>query len=111
MGDMLQDIKKRLQAATPGPWEVEENNVHRGTITAVHRNDLKEWFDIWSPNNSGTPEEMDGNAQLIINAPTDIAFLVAKVEQLTIALQSISELPGMGQEESCDIALAALYAD
>ena len=62
---MLEDIKKRLEAATPGPWEI-------SCDTLVMAEDIY----ITEIDSHGD------DAELIANAPTDIAWLIAEVERL-----------------------------
>lgn len=71
MTDRLQEIRARLNAATPGPW---------------HRHDDEPWVT-----NSATPpmriiatglRGQRENAELIAHAPADIAWLLDEVERL-----------------------------
>lgn len=56
---------------TPGPWLLDMNNVHTGTIALVHQC-TDGWADIWSDKwvEHGMSEDvMDANARLIAAAP------------------------------------------
>ena len=68
----LEPIKARLAAATPGPWETDEEkccvySVDSGAVIAERL---------------GSETSSCVDADLIAHAPTDIAELVAEVERL-----------------------------
>ena len=74
MSDRLQEIRARLDAATPGPW----------------RDDHQSWC-IWAPDHEA--DEPDArclvaevgcgpDTDLIAHAPADIAWLLDEVERL-----------------------------
>ena len=72
--DRLTEIRARLDAATPGPWERHPSEpwiyVRRGPFTV---------------NIIGTQlraAQQHGDADLIAHAPADIAWLLAEVERL-----------------------------
>lgn len=67
----LDGIKARLQAATPGSWEVKPFRVGFG-------GDSEREPDFWEVGENIVYEEED--AELIAHAPTDLARLVAAVE-------------------------------
>lgn len=74
MSDRLQEIRARLDAATPGPWEWREWSCGDEAITG--------------PDNTGFVVNVDettphADADLIAHAPADIAWLLEKVEELT----------------------------
>lgn len=57
---------------TPGPWLMDRNNVHTGTIATVHHCLGNDWADIWSDKwmETGMGEEVqEANARLITAAP------------------------------------------
>ena len=65
MNDRLQEIRARLDAATPGPWYVRSgwvalNNLNYDVIPVGHN---------------------DADADLIAHAPADIAWLLAEIEK------------------------------
>lgn len=64
MSDRLQEIRARLDAATPGPWEKTSPNV------VVAAGDVV----------AGVP--LTNNADLIAHAPADLAWLLDEVERL-----------------------------
>ena len=81
----LAAIRERLNAATPGPWEFDsycrvlappahlDDAEHYGNIVA--------WVPAWHGDTACKPH--DDNAELIANAPADLAWLLAEVERLT----------------------------
>jgi len=52
-----------------GPWEIDRNSVHSGSIATVHHCLNNDWIDIWSPNWPESQEENEANARLIAVAP------------------------------------------
>ena len=74
MPDRLAEIRARLDAATPGPWE---NTDDWSVVTAVVRQRSKWLPDYEMPvADVGQPV----NADLIAHAPADIAWLLDEVE-------------------------------
>ena len=85
MSDRINEIRKRLAAATPGPWlwcydgsstwsiGPHDPQVERVARTERYKND-------WDAGSA--------NAQLIANAPTDIAFLLSRLEAAEKALRA-----------------------
>ena len=74
----LREIRERLAKATPGPWKVwrPEDDDERYIIPT--RDDEKGFIaeaDL-------RRKEVDWNALLIAHAPTDLAYLLDRVEQL-----------------------------
>lgn len=71
----IEPIKARLAAATPGPWQ---------TITTVETDIGTEHLVTEADMDAGcigtSPQAAD--AELIANAPTDLAALIAEVERL-----------------------------
>lgn len=72
----LQEIKDRLEKATPGPWKIEETNVGWGLLA---RNDVEGEFGLLTYQDGFDGKE---DAEFCAAAPTDIADLVAEVEAL-----------------------------
>lgn len=69
---------------TPGPWNIEINNHHAGSIATVY-GCTDGYAEIWSENwvDTGMPrEERDANARLIATAP-DLYDAVAAVIDAT----------------------------
>lgn len=69
----LQEIKERLAAATPGPWNVlyDDGSLH-GTP--------EEYFVNFDAHRDSTNIEREADAEFIANAPSDIAYLLDLVE-------------------------------
>ncbi len=73
------EIRERLEAATPGPWETgyeehvtgDDEYVERWVESGGHR------ILVLDPLNDGS-----ANQNLIANAPADIAYLLAEVDRL-----------------------------
>lgn len=91
----LEEIKARLEAATPGPWSVSLNNKRTANLLLIH---------------SGTELEdrlgkiyEDDDAFFIAHAPTDQARLIAALE--AVALEHAEEVlavhEGYGKESWC----------
>jgi hypothetical protein len=85
MSERVDEIRQRLEAATPGPWKADatENDVPvvcvdgpiPGTATVLFEGDWAEQPD----------------AELIAHAPTDLAFLLDEVTQLTDQLAAAGD--------------------
>lgn len=76
MRDRLNDIRSRLNAATPGPWAM-------GKYGYVHAGSHAPLTPICCPNTFLPQGENDlSNAVLIANAPSDIAFLLDALSKL-----------------------------
>ncbi len=71
----LEQIRRRLAAATQGPWHCVDED---GYWYIYGPND----FQIHNSFNSNDPALAEGNRNLIGHAPADIAALIAEVEQL-----------------------------
>lgn len=76
----LQPIKDRLAAATPGPWTASPNVQPHGVAAVAEVNTV---LVLSSGPLYGSPAQ---DADLIANAPTDLAALVAEVERLRKSL-------------------------
>jgi hypothetical protein len=66
-----------MSGFTKGPWQIDVNNVHAGTVATVHRCTYG-WADIWSDKwmeEGMGPEVMDANARLIAASPTMAEYL------------------------------------
>lgn len=76
MTDRLQEIRARLDAATPGPWE---NTDDWSVVTAVVRQRSK-----WLPDYEMLVADVGQpvNADLIAHAPADIAWLLDRLDEL-----------------------------
>jgi hypothetical protein len=76
----LEEIKNRVNAATPGPWESFENGPHGGLGFGICTNpdDTKAWFLNNPADNSNQSSK---NASFISHSRTDIETLLAIVEK------------------------------
>jgi hypothetical protein len=94
MSERVDEIRQRLEAATPGPWKADatENDVPvvcvdgpiPGTATVLFEGDWAEQPD----------------AELIAHAPDDLAFLLDEVTRLTFRLKNIAEAHGVAAAEA-----------
>jgi hypothetical protein len=72
----LEPIKQRLAAATPGPWRISSGVNDGPTICDFGLGD----YEIAIP--PRVESNAEGDAELVANATTDLALLVAEVERL-----------------------------
>jgi hypothetical protein len=79
---------------TPGPWEVDRNNVHSGQIATIHHCLGNDWVEIWSPDWPDTEEKQEANARLISAAPELLEALQAAMEWIDAVPQGV-QLPTM----------------
>lgn len=72
------EIRARLEAATPGPWETDVDYPYRqkGILHFKSVGAAIWWGSIPSAN-----QEMKSNAEFIANAPTDIAYLLDELRK------------------------------
>jgi hypothetical protein len=101
----LQEIKRRAEAATPGPWEPQEGTKYLA-MGGMGLGQEKEYFvmrdgddvavccDCSTPDGVASPE----NALFIANARQDVPALVAEVERLRAALEAICSVWALDQE-------------
>lgn len=80
MANKIDEIRKRLKDATPGPWEY------------VPADDCDDWqlyngeFTFIKQDDSGVPVSTE-DGEFIANAPTDIDFLLGEVSRLKAELE------------------------
>lgn len=67
---------------TPGPWEVDRNNVHSGRIATIHHCIGNDWVEIWSPDWPDTEEKQEANSRLISAAPELLEALLSMVSRI-----------------------------
>jgi hypothetical protein len=72
--ERIEEIKARLQAATPGPWEYQERS---DAYTHIVRTPPSRFLCQLSQDTSGVTE---ANARLIASAPSDISWLLSRLE-------------------------------
>lgn len=68
---------------TPGPWQIDRNNVHAGQIATIHHCLNNDWIEIWTETwcfeeTALTEERQEANGRLIASAP-DLLELVELV--------------------------------
>jgi hypothetical protein len=100
-GERIAGIKARLAAATAGPWAVHNPRSRFHIISTV----LPAGRDFVME--SGSADEA-ADAELIANAPTDIAELLGEVERLRAVVASFTELRAIHAD---DLAWDRAFAD
>lgn len=90
MNDRIQEIKKRLAEATPGPWEAVVGNYNE--IAIVGQKGLVMSFGGYAgfDNFKGT-EPSDEDERFITWAPSDISYLLSEVERLQTDIKAMKE--------------------
>ncbi|MNI26719.1 hypothetical protein D3C73_804300 [compost metagenome] len=94
MNERIQEIKERHAAATPGPWRtfVKDNFVNEDNYRTIIAG-----VGFYSP-----PKYVgfgcdlyisEADAELIANAPSDIAYLLSEVERLQTGFEVLSKTP------------------
>jgi hypothetical protein len=76
----LDEIKQRMNAASPGPWA---SIGDWGSIYVAQEDDFTEV--AWCPDHDDRPDDMT----FIANAREDVPWLVTRVEELTAALNEL----------------------
>lgn len=104
MANKIDEIRKRLKDATPGPWEY------------VPADDCDDWqlyngeFTFIKQDDSGVPVSTE-DGEFIANAPTDIDFLLGEVSRLKAELERAKEQSNFWQQkerEMCSLANRSL---
>lgn len=91
MSDRINDIRERCEAATPGPWTVENTKLSRAVIGGTV--ELLNWA-------GDKPFYSKDDFAFIAHAREDIPFLLAELDRLTEALRWIAvaeRLPDDGE--------------
>jgi len=99
----LNAIRARLDAATPGPWRVSTRGYD--VVAGEQENRTRVCA---SPNNLSLPEGWErwmNNAELIANAPSDLAALLARVDSLDA--ENAQLRPLLDKLQDSDLALEA----
>lgn len=88
------EITARLNAATPGPWEIWRDLDHQGFKTVGDADSYQEILETGLTEESNPVAHVytDDDAEFISHAPTDIAFLLARVAVLEAQKQAALEL-------------------
>ncbi|MFI5688444.1 hypothetical protein [Streptomyces sp. NPDC051636] len=95
--DWLDAIRDRLQAATPGPWTVQNATFNGHVLTrCVGTNDLVSDDDCIAELDVREGGRDAANADFIAHAPTDMAQLLAHIDQLNQRLAAAeAAFPGI----------------
>lgn len=121
----LDEIEARLKAATPGPWGHDDGHVlvkgdcgFQSTPSQYHWECPEDGYNI------PEPMDADNDCEFIANAPTDIAYLIARVKKLEGALEKYADKDRwfysekgsacfvlLSSEEGIDIARKALESE
>ena len=101
--ERLDAITARLEAATPGPWEVSTGMADRAMII---------FPDNYSFKMNGHPD-----AEFIANAPTDVAYLLDLARKQAAAQEAVRDLaaywnrtPALRRRSAASRLLVALEA-
>lgn len=84
----IEDIRKRLEAATPNWWKAAAHNSMFGTVMMAQPDKTKNSVRIGQ---FSKPEDAD----LAVNAPIDLQFLLSELERKDQALAELVELKRM----------------
>lgn len=85
--ERLKSIRERLRAATPGPWNIERVD-HEDQITFEIGTDAGFFAKIYESDFIENGRNAKPTCELIANAPSDIAYLLALVERYEKALET-----------------------
>lgn len=103
---LLQPIKDRLNAATPGPWHLDrEEPGDVASVVAYAHND-----GVTIGTYVADTVEQDGDAELIVNAPTDQARLIAAVEAVEALAEYWESTPALRNGPAAKDLRAALVS-
>jgi hypothetical protein len=95
MSDRMGEIRGRLAAATPGPWAAEFDACSQCG---------GEWWVDGPPGGRHAQFAMKADAEVISNAPADLAWLIGEVERLTAALSAERVAAEMDREDTATVA-------
>ena len=101
---LLQPLKDRLAAATPGPWETREDNLY-DEVDVVH--DQEQVSFVASCGDKHGPRVL-ADAEFIAHAPTDQAKLIAAVEAVETLAAYWEETPALRKGTAAKDLRAAL---
>ncbi|GAB3622560.1 hypothetical protein GCM10027418_06420 [Mariniluteicoccus endophyticus] len=93
----LTAIKARLDAATPAPWGLTYGVNERTRLWSDATGYTDDVIALDPTTERGTPS---ADMEFIAHAPTDIAALVARVEELEALLAAIRDHAALDQETS-----------
>lgn len=84
--DRRADIRARLDAATPGPWEARQNIHAEFTVHEVRRPGT---FGLVASPNYGRDDYGRADAELIAHAPADLAWLLDDADAARATLAAL----------------------
>ena len=96
MSKQTEEIRRRLAAATPGPWRVGHDGPSKAVLSGAHpRHGMLAFhtFPRTVTNLWGFDDLEEENAELIAHAPTDLAFLLAENERLEQEVANLRDSP------------------
>lgn len=107
------EIRARLKAGTPGPWDIEfagdgsEYNTEKWPQVLHGPASRMKWESPeataeWGHSISSIDELSDADADLIAKAPTDIAALLEEVEQLRAIVLGVVKLDIDARDCGCE---------
>lgn len=99
----LEAIKRRCEAATPGPWEV-NGSPHDRHMATVGRH------YITTPNREGRSSRNEAIAEFIAHAREDLPALLEAVERLLSMLRDAETEAQMQASESSRLRVCAEWA-
>ena len=85
--EQLAEIKARLAAATPGPWDTSPHVPHAVFVAARGEDGSRRHIVAAGPTSIGTPED----AAFIAHAPEDIGAMLAEIERLQTSAKANEE--------------------
>lgn len=104
----LDEIRDRLENASPGPWRLEWRGQDLRVQAPDEPDPITEFaygIATWEPQVHEQRAECDtGNAELIANAPGDIAWLISEVEHLRTLCTTYGERLGRLSELVLEVA-------
>ena len=110
----IEQIKARLEKATPGKWTGKENDWNEVHIRAPSRKHKTEIAAVSVGYNEPMEGEQRANINLICNAPADIAALLADIERLRDRIDNANQAASethRNWQSRCYAIMAALGED
>ena len=104
--ERIEAIRTRLQAATPGPWEWEGESKEDwpqsdNSLVTAYVPEGEKWREPlvsgWGYDASGISVHKDADGELIANAPTDIAYLLNIIDQVSAAMDELDTARAEGK--------------
>ena len=99
----------REKKFTPGPWNVEKENIHIGSIATCH-GDEGPWYEVWTANWAARGIDQKANAHLIAVSP----LMLEALENIQIQIQQVNDgdRPYTGFDtELIDAVISSAYGE